>query len=253
MSYSAKHTDAAGLGRVAADIRDTNFTPEACGLFKGDAPWQFGKRAIDRLLERDGDTYRDHVHLRRLGELLAEGEAAIRRAYRPREPHSVVCHGDFNRNNLLFRYVGGGGGCGEDGNTGSPADALPLDFGTPRYGSPALDLSFFLYMNAEQTTRHDHWDRMLDEYCSTVAASVPPGVPVPDRTELDSEMATSALFGLVCALFFLPHQMSDGRPSVTAVTDDPAKFEYGRFGGDEETERVADMVQHFVDMAYTSV
>ncbi|MBO8695574.1 phosphotransferase, partial [Staphylococcus aureus] len=76
-------------------------------------------------------------------ELLTDAMQSLRRIVASVGPMSVLCHGDFNRNNLLFRY--------DDG--GRPVDALAYDMATMRYGSPVLDLSFFLYMNADRQTR----------------------------------------------------------------------------------------------------
>lgn len=49
---------------------------------------------------------------------------------------SVILHGDYNRNNVLFKY---------EQNTA--VDLRFIDFQEVKYGSPAIDLSFFMYMN----------------------------------------------------------------------------------------------------------
>lgn len=234
LSYTAKHVDPAGFREVIADVRDTQFDPNGLWTFGKDALLRTGTLGADRLLERDGPRYRNNGHLLRFNELIADGSGSLRRALKPREPLSVLCHGDFNRNNLLFRYDGG-----------RLVDALPFDFATPRYGSPALDLSFFLYMNTTQSTRRHVYGDLLDAYCSALSAAVPPGCRgVPDRNDVHAEMAKSALFGFAHASFFLPYLMR----LTTGQTD------HAEDGDDDKgTEYVADMVQHLVDMGYTNV
>lgn len=238
LSYTAKHKDVDGFRETIADVHDVQWTDDGEWLFEGSSLYDYGKRGVDRLLERDGDRYRGREQLRRFVGLVEDGNSSLRRVLRPREPLSVMCHGDFNRNNLLFRYDG----------RGAPADALLFDFGTPRYGSPALDLSFFLYMNTSQETRVRRWDDLLDAYCAALAAAVAPGVRVPDRAELDAEMAASALYGLAHAAFFVPYQFEN-----PVAVEEPEKLSWLVRGSETGTEYVADMVQHFVDMGYADV
>lgn len=239
LSYTAKHKDHTKFRDIISDIY--NLHPKFPFQKNQNALFKFGKRGIDNLLRRsDPDLLREHEHLRWFSEFLRNDENSLRRALEPREPFSVVCHGDFNRNNVLFRHD----------EAGSPADALLFDFGTPIYGSPALDLSFFLYMNTTQTLRESRWDDLLDAYCSTVASSVPSGVRVPNRTELDSEMATCALYGFAIASFFLPMQLEQNLIPFDEKDDDQIIEIILQCGGEAGTERVAGMVQHFIDMGY---
>jgi len=225
------------------DIRDTQFDADGQWIFKNNALSRFGKRGVDQLLERSGDLYRENEHLRRFNEIVSDGNNSLRRTLIPQEPFSVVCHGDFNRNNVLFRYD----------EVGLPADVLLFDFGTPRYGSPALDLSFFLYMNTTQSLRESRLDDLLNAYCLTLAESVPFGVRVPNKAELDSEMSKCAFLGLAHALFFLPHQLDSDATYPEGMDEEETTEWLLQLGGDTATDRVADLVQHTVDMEYTNV
>ncbi|KAF0773808.1 CHK domain-containing protein [Aphis craccivora] len=243
LSYTAKHKDLDKLQKVIMNLRETQFDEDGHWIFKKDAFRRFGKRGIDRLLERNGDLYRDNEHLRRFNKIIDNVDISLKRVFEPQEPFSVVCHGDFNVNNVLFRYD----------KTGLPIDVLLFDFGTPRYGSPALDISFLLYMNTTQDLREKHWDDLLNEYCLTLAKSVPSGVRVPNRIEMDSEIARCAFYGFANASFFLPHQLELNVIYDEDMTEEETIQWLLKLGGDIGTERVADMVQHIVDMKYTNV
>uniref|UniRef100_A0A2S2PH61 CHK kinase-like domain-containing protein n=1 Tax=Schizaphis graminum TaxID=13262 RepID=A0A2S2PH61_SCHGA len=201
-----------------------------------------GKRGMDRLLKRDGDRYRDHAHIRRLNELFDDAENALMQSLNVREPLSVVCHGDWHRETLLFRYD----------EHRRPFDATAIDFSTLHYESPALDISSFLYMSTTQRVREAHWDDLLDTYCAALAASVPPGVRVPCRAEIDAEMADAAINGIAKASFALPFMLRDRSDTLDslATSDDPMHY-FLALGGDMATECLADIVMHLADMGYT--
>lgn len=93
-------------------------------------------------------------------ELLVDVVKTLKHVVKSDESLSVLCHCDFGRHNLLFRYD-------DDGRS---LDALVYDMALIRYGSPALDLSYFIYLNTNRQTRDDHWDELLDLYCATLAS-----------------------------------------------------------------------------------
>ncbi|XP_022176943.1 uncharacterized protein LOC111038230 [Myzus persicae] len=243
LSYTAKHKNPERFQKIVKDFRDTQFDANGQWTFKDNAVSRFGKRGLDRLIERSGDLYRDNEHVRRFDLLINDGANSLKRVRTPREPFSVVCHGDFNRNNVLFRYD----------EAGLPVDVLLFDFGTPRYGSPVFDLSFFLYMNSTQSLRESRLDDLLNVYCSTLAETVPSGVRVPNRAELDSEMAKCAYYGFLHASYFLPHEVATKVVHKENMDDEEIIQWLLEVGGENGTDKVADLVQHIVDMGYTNV
>jgi len=80
---------------------------------------EMNRATLDRLTKR----------LKNAGQNIAE-------LMEPKEPLAVLCHGDFCRNNMLFRY-----------DSGKPCDAVFFDFQTVKYASPTIDLSLFMYLN----------------------------------------------------------------------------------------------------------
>jgi len=228
---------------MMADVQDLQFDGNDHWMAQNDMLKRMGKRGVDRLLERDGGRYRDHEQLRRLNKLFDDATDTLRRALGAHEPLSVLCHGDYSRGSVMFQYD----------DCGRPSDALVMDFFELRYGSPALDLSLFLYTTTTQQVRETHWDNLLDAYWAALTAAVPPGVRFPDRAELDAEMATSAIVGFVGASFILSYKLRDNSDPLLdsmVTSEDPVDY-FLVLGGDVGTECLADLVQHMVDMAYT--
>lgn len=62
----------------------------------------------------------------------------MKRFLRSDNVFSVILHGDYNRNNVLFKY-----------EQDTAVDLRFIDFQEVKYGSPAIDLSFFMYMNMQ--------------------------------------------------------------------------------------------------------
>jgi len=109
-------------------------------------------------------------------------------------------------------------------------------------------------MNTTQDLRESQWDDLLNAYCLTLAEFVPPGIRVPNRAELDSEMSKCALYGFAHASFFLPYQSKEADDVYNEEMDDKEALEWFlQLGGDIGSNLVADMVQHIVDMKYTYV
>lgn len=160
---------------------------------------------------------------------------------RPLEPLAVLCHGDFCRNNLLYRY---------DPATGRPVDVVMLDPATARYASPAIDLSFFLYMNATDQDRQHRWDEFVAAYVAGVAVTSP--VPV-TAADVHAEMRASGLYGYAHCSFFLPAMLDTRPPDVqrlTKCTDDERVAMVNEAGGPEADRLLASLVRHMVDRSY---
>jgi hypothetical protein len=103
----------------------------------------------------------DQTTLDRLKNRLEHAGQHVVDLTEPKEPLAVLCHGDFCRNNILFRY-----------DSGKPCDAVLCDFQDVKYASPAIDLSLFMYLNTSSELRNQHWDDLFGEYHTTLARTL---------------------------------------------------------------------------------
>lgn len=192
---------------------------------------------------RDSDASGDYADSRLDGvrRMLDGNSETMTELLRPDEPLAVLCHGDFCRNNLLFRY---------DETTGRPLDAVVLDPAQARYASPAVDLSFFLYMNTTDADRTEHWDDYVAAYLAgaTEVCDCPP-----TAADVHAEMRAHGLYGYAHCSFFLP-AMLDARPPdverLTTCTDDERIELINESGGPEADRLLASVVRHLVDRQY---
>ncbi|XP_063225228.1 uncharacterized protein LOC134532593 [Bacillus rossius redtenbacheri] len=109
---------------------------------------------------------------------------------------NVVNHGDFWVNNMLFRYS-------ED--AGRPEEVCLIDFQILRYGSPALDLQYFLATSLARGVREDHEDELLASYHEALRASTSTlgaarGVCGLDRLRKDFQDKTLYGFHAACTI-----------------------------------------------------
>jgi hypothetical protein len=68
---------------------------------------------------------------------------------------SVLNHGDFWVNNMMFHY------CPE---TGKPDQVRFIDFQLSRYSTPALDLQYFIYSSLSEPVRCEYTEHLLEVY-----------------------------------------------------------------------------------------
>lgn len=199
---------------------------------------------MDALCRLDATYARDnHGRLDRLRALLDGDSDTMAELLRPREPRAVLCHGDYCRNNLLFRYDA----------TGRPVDAVALDPAQARYASPAVDLSFFLYMNTSAADRAARWDDYVAAYVAGVAAVCPADAPLRTAADVDEEMRAHGLYGYAHCSFFLPAMVDDHTLDVrmlsTCSHEERVRLVNGSGGAEADRALVA-IVRHMVDREY---
>lgn len=153
------------------------------------------------------------------------------------EPESVACHGDFNRNNILFRY----------NKEGHPDSAKLFDFQLAMYASPVTDLSFFFFMNTTQELRDKHWDDFLDIYYDAVR-SVVPDMDIPKLN-----FKKFSVLGYIIASYFLPFMVSSDNIDMLelmALNPHDQAVRYSEIGGEKATKILADIVKHLVQKGH---
>jgi len=142
----------------------------------------------------------DQATLNRLKNRLEHAGQHVVDLLQPKEPLAVLCHGDFCRNNILFRY-----------NSGKPCDAVLCDLQNVKYASPAIDLSLFMYLNTSSELRNQHWDDLFGEYHATLTrtlarilgCSVEELLPDYGLDEFREDFIVHGFYGYIICSYFL--------------------------------------------------
>ncbi|KAK7579993.1 hypothetical protein V9T40_000622 [Parthenolecanium corni] len=140
-------------------------------------------------------------HIAKVEKILENADALVLQVntMEREEPMSVLCHGDFLRGNVMFRY-----------ENNQPVDVKLIDMATCRIASPVIDLSLVLYLNADQQTRSQHWDHLIDAYYEGLH-QVFGGIGVPSKENILKEFTTKAVYGYLIASHFLPSMIEMDR------------------------------------------
>jgi len=166
LSYGAKKKDLRSFEeRVLAQIRDArHFVKKQTTSDAITEGYQINISHIammvfDKINEKQPEEWGLYTEkLERVRRRVENCPELIRELLVPEEPLAVLCHGDFNRNNIMFRYD----------SDNKPCDVKFIDFQTPFYASPAIDLSFFLFVNASPELWATRWNDMFSVYHRTL-------------------------------------------------------------------------------------
>lgn len=134
--YALKLTDAHTFNSLKNKLFPTRYRSDIGGVQEWELWIGLGIRRATNSVRASNESRLavPEEFLRRLQSVTYEGLAFRRKYFEPVEPIAIICHGDFLRNNLAFRY---------DAH-GNPTDAMMFDFQTLCYTSPMLDLVSFM-------------------------------------------------------------------------------------------------------------
>uniref|UniRef100_A0A1A9WA04 CHK domain-containing protein n=1 Tax=Glossina brevipalpis TaxID=37001 RepID=A0A1A9WA04_9MUSC len=180
---------------------------------------------------------------------------------------AVILHGDYNRNNVLFKYKNQG----EENVPDDVEDIKMFDFQELRYGSPALDLSFFMYFNTPEDIRSEIWPKLLLSYHTNMISVLSSNLEAHHKSLEDTSKILSyysfenfqkhfarfAFYGVMICLHFLPwmscsEQECERLSELFAININSDEFyELSmKAGGDMVNDKLLAIVRHANDMGY---
>ncbi|XP_073847511.1 uncharacterized protein [Musca autumnalis] len=127
--------------------------------------------------------YQNHVpeeFLQKFDNLVSNHTEYGRKVLKPKEPFVTLCHGDYLRNNVAYKY--------QDDDPLQPTEVMMYDLQTLRVASPMIDLTTFLGFSNFAKVRHEHFKEIFEAYCRQLGESFEEyaKIPVPDYLSFDS-------------------------------------------------------------------
>lgn len=175
---------------------------------------------------------------------------------------SVITHGDYNRNNVLFKYSSPNG-------FDSPSAVNMIDFQEVRYGTPAIDLSFFLYFNMCPELRKTHWMDLLKYYHSNLITSLADILKCKPDDEIlkdyfyenfDKHFTKFGMYGMMICIHFLPWMDCPAEECDRLSYLFENEFHSQAFwdlsitaGGDSTNVKIVEVMQHASEMGYMKI
>jgi hypothetical protein len=207
VSYGMKKLENSRFHAMLKNIRTRNFGH----ISLEDRNYFYKAMSLRALRYLEGRQEMDQATLDRVLKRLEHAGQHFLELMEPKEPLAVLCHGDFCRNNILFRY-----------DSGKPCDAVLFDFQQVTYASPAIDLSFFMYLNTSSEHRHQHWDDLFGEYHTTLTqtlarmlgCSVEELLPGYELDAFQKDFVARGFYGYMICSFFLAKMMEDQKDRI---------------------------------------
>ncbi|XP_049772255.1 uncharacterized protein LOC126156275 [Schistocerca cancellata] len=128
---------------------------------------------------------------------------------------TVMLHGDFQKNNMMFRY------------SDEELEVIFYDYQAAHIGSPAEDLQYFLHTSASLEVLQQHTDLLLSEYHRTLhhtlrALGLQEQAVAYPLNQLRREMEQLALVGVFCTYVVLPVMLNLAAVDFDQDTSSPS-------------------------------
>lgn len=110
------------------------------------------------------------------------------------EPFSVMNHGDFWNNNMMYQY---------GKNSKVPQAICLIDWQLVQFCSPAMDISYFIFSSTDSTLRVEHYDDLINVYYENLAETLQRLGSDPEKlfkfSDLQDQLKKYARYGLIMA------------------------------------------------------
>lgn len=160
IAYALKNTDRDAFNAIKDKFSEARLMqPELMGPYN-DVLRMGPVRAVRSVRAHQNECNVPEEFLRKLEQLLDQVIPYQKEKFQSVEPLAILCHGDFLRNNIAFKY-------GDEDND-VPETAIMFDFQTFRYSSPMLDLTTFMANSTGVDVRSKHFDEIFNCYCKVL-------------------------------------------------------------------------------------
>ncbi|GAB0090928.1 uncharacterized protein DMENIID0001_057080 [Sergentomyia squamirostris] len=159
---------------------------------------------------------------------------------------NVLNHRDLWTDNILLKH----------NQQGKVLDSLMIDYQFVYWGSPGIDLNYFLFTSVENTVRKTMWNYLIHHYHSVLSSTLKDlGVNcrIPTVVDIHSEINHTGFQGFfACILKSVQMMRSNSFDYELALSQSPKRFDYMRamFTTPEYLEFIKPLIREFYWMGY---
>ncbi|XP_017115429.2 uncharacterized protein LOC108137972 [Drosophila elegans] len=246
-AYAMKHTNPELFDKLTHGLKESRYASDVIH-----PEWELTMKTSIKRAAKAVATFQpqiDEEFVKNLCFLITDYNLYGRQRVAPREPLATLCHGDYVRNNVAYRY----------NDKEVPQEIMMFDYQTLRVSSPMIDLAVFLAVSIYADVRYPNFDVIFDKYCTALYDSYRnhAKVEVPkdmSRAELLKEyvrflpysvsISSSFLMTLVEPLDMSPEEMFARKTSNEELIERTMKQ-----GGEVVDKEVAHQIQEMLELS----
>ncbi|XP_017024597.1 uncharacterized protein [Drosophila kikkawai] len=249
-TYAIKHKNPGKFAQLTSGLKESRYESDVVH-----PEWDLTNQTSFKRATKAVETYQPQIDgkfVRHLFFLIADYNLYGRQRVAPREPMCTLCHGDYVRNNVAYKYI--------DQDEQEPREIMMFDYQTLRVSSPMIDLSSFLAISVYADVRYPNFDAIFERYCSSLHTSYlkhskDSEIPVfMSQEELLKEYVRFLPFGLFITATFLmslvePLDMSQDEMFALQLTDEEIVERSMKQGGEIVDREVAHQVKEILELS----
>ncbi|KAH8252464.1 hypothetical protein KR032_000141 [Drosophila birchii] len=273
-TYAIKHKNPEQFSQLTSDLKESRYATDEIHH-----DWSVTMQTSIKRAAKAVATYQpqiDEEFVKKLCFLISDYTSYGKQRVAPREPLATLCHGDYVRNNVAYKYddrpedvfftkiV--------DGQflriplainykpPEFPLEIMMFDYQTLRVSSPMIDLAVFLAVSLYADVRYKHFDAIFERYCFSLYGSYTKHTKdskIPDfmsHAELLKEYVRFLPYSVSITASFLmslvePMDMSPEEMFSMQLTDEEIIGRVMSQGGDVVDREVAHQIKEMVELS----